>query len=142
MSVPGPADKPGFKIFVSDVTILLIELLNKKRLKGLIPRGERNRNKDGISRLRDALNSRGVVEITNYVSFLKCLWKLRNTYSKAHVENTDDDKYKCAAAYFNFGNLNCQERATKILGEAVEFLDFLISTVRSGKLSDKSNEDC
>lgn len=142
LSVPGPDDKHGFKIFISDLAILLIESLDKKRLKGLIPRGKRNRRKDEISRLDDALNSCGIIEIENYVSFLKCLWKLRNTYSKAHVENTDDDRYKCAAAYFDLENLNYQEGSANILGEAVAFLDFLISVVQSGKLGDKNNRSC
>ena len=44
--------------------------------------------------------------------------------------------------HFDLENLDRQEAFAKILEEAVQFLDFLISTVRSGKLSDKSNEDC
>ena len=123
---------------ILDLTILLVELLNQQRLKGLIPKGKRNQAKGEISRLEYILCIRKVTEVAKYVRFLESLWDLRNTYSKAHVERLDDERYKSAAVYFDFENLNYQERGEKILKKAVEFLDYLISVVCSGKLDNKS----
>ena len=145
LRVSDPNDESSFKGWILDLAVLLVELLNERHLKSLIPDGERNKVKGekkpySINRLEYLLDSRGVVEVANQINFLRSLWDLRNTYSKAHVENTDDDRYKRAAAYFDFENLNYQEKCVKILIEAVQFLDFLIAVVRSGKLSGKNSE--
>ena len=60
----------------------------------------------------------------------------------SHLEILDDKRYQRAAMHFDLENLNRQEAFAKILEEAVEFLDFLISVVRSGKLSDEDDGDC
>ena len=142
LRVPTVNEESHLKNLILDLAVLLVELLNQKRLKGLIPAGKRNQAKGEINRLEYVLSARQVTEVAKHISFLKSLRDLRNTYSKAHIENLDDDRYKSAAAHFDLENLNYQEGGAKMLEEAVDFLDFLISVVRSGKLSDKSDEDC
>ena len=140
LRVPTVNKEPHLKNLILDLTVLLVELLNQQCLKSLIPKGKRNQAKGEISRLEYILSIRKVTEVAKYVCFLKYLRDLRNTYSKAHVERLDDERYKRAAVYFDFKNLNYQERGEKILKNAVEFLDYLISVVCSGKLDNKSRD--
>ena len=142
LRVPTVNEESHLKNLILDLAVLLVELLNQKRLKGLIPAGKRNQAKGEINRLEYVLSTRQVAAVAKHISFLKSLRDLRNTYSKAHIENLDDDRYKSAAAHFDLENLNYQEGGAKIIEEAVDFLDFLISVVRSGELSNKSDEDC
>ena len=128
-------EESHFKDSVLDLANLLIERLNEKRLKDLIPVDERKEIKRGISCLEYVLDSRDVKGTEKHVIFLRCLWNLRTTRGGSHPEFLEDSRYKKASAHFNLENLDCPEAFTKILGEAVEFLDFLISVVRSGKLS-------
>ena len=140
LRVPTVNEEPHLKNLILDLTVLLVELLNQQRLKGLIPKGKRNQAKGSISRLEHILSIRKVTEVAKYVRFLESLRDLRDTYSKAHVERLDDERYKNAAVYFDFENLNYQERGEKILKKAVEFLDYLISVVCGGKLDNKSGD--
>ena len=143
LRVPTTNEKSHFKDLVLDLAVLLIELLNQESLKNLIPSGERNKAKVGknkveINRLEYVLNSRGVTNFEKHIRFLQHLWDLRNINSKAHIENPNDDRYKSTTKFFDLENLNYQEAFAKILEEAVQFLDFLISIVQSGKLGDKN----
>ena len=141
LRIPTVNEVSHFKDLVLNLDGLLVELLNEKRLKRLIPTGERNSAKGEINRLEYILNSRGVAGSAKHISFLQSIHDLRDNYS-AHIEKPDSKGYKKVAAHFGLDDLNYQTASAKILEEAVEFLDFLISVVRRGKLSDKSNEDC
>ena len=142
LRIPTVDEESHFKDSVLDLANLLIERLNEKRLENLIPVKAREEIKRGINRLEYVLDSRKVEGAEKHIIFLRCLWDLRNTRGGPHPEFLEDSRYKRASAHFDLENLNRQEAFTKILEEAVQFLDFLISTVCSGKLSDKSNEDC
>ncbi len=142
LRVPTVDEESHFKDSVLDLANLLIERLNEKRLEDLIPVKAREKIKRGINRLEYVLDSRKVKGAEKHIIFLRCLWDLRNTRGGSHPEFLEDSRYKRASMHFDLENLNRQEAFAKILEEAVQFLDFLISTVRSGKLSDKSNEDC
>ena len=142
LRVPTVDEESHFKDSVLDLTNLLIDRLNEKRLEDLIPVKAREEIKRGINRLEYVLDSRKVKGAEKHIIFLRCLWDLRNTRGGSHPEFLDDSRYKRASMHFDLENLDRQEAFAKILEEAVQFLDFLISTVRSGKLSDKSNEDC
>ena len=135
-------EESHFKDSILDLANILIERLNEERLENLIPVNMRKEIKRGINRLEYVLDSRKVEGAEKHIIFLRCLWDLRNTRGGPHPEFLEDSRYKRASAHFDLENLNRQEAFTKILEEAVQFLDFLISTVCSGKLSDKSNEDC
>ena len=142
LRVPTVDEESHFKDSVLDLANLLIDRLNEKRLEDLIPVKARKEIKRGINRLEYVLDSRKVKGAEKHIIFLRCLWDLRNTRGGSHPEFLDDSRYKRASMHFDLENLDRQEAFAKILEKAVQFLDFLISTVRSGKLSDKSNEDC
>ena len=140
LRVPTVDEESHFKGLVSDISSLLIERLNEKRLKGLIPNDQQKDIKRGIGRLEYVLEAQAVTGAEKHIVFLRSLWGLRTTRSSSHLEILDDKRYERASAHFDLENLDCQEAFAKILEEAVEFLDFLISTVRSGKFNDKNDE--
>ena len=140
MRIPTANEESHFKDLVSDLTGILIETLNEKCLKNLIPNDQQKDIKRGIGRLEYVLNSQEIAETEKHITFLRCLWDLRTTRSSSHLEILHDSRYQRASKHFDLENLNRQEAFAKILGEAVEFLDFLISVVRSGKLSNNSSK--
>ena len=142
LRVPTANEESHFKDLVSDLTSILIEALNEKCLQDLILGDQGKKIKRGIGRLEYVLNSQKIAETEKHIIFLRCLWDLRTTRSSSHLEILDDKRYQRAAMHFDLENLNRQEAFAKILEEAVEFLDFLISVVRSGKLSDEDDGDC
>ena len=142
LRIPTVDEESHFKDSVLDLANLLIERLNERCLENLIPVKAREEVKRGINRLEYVLDSRKVKGAEKHITFLRCLWDLRNTRGGSHPEFLDDSRYKRASAHFNLENLNRQEAFAKILREAVEFLDFLIAVVRSGKLDDKNEKGC
>ena len=142
MRVPTVDEESHFKSLVSDISSLLIERLNEERLKGLIPADKRKEIKRGINLLKYVLNFGKVKGAEKHIIFLRCLWDLRTTRSSSHLEILDDKRYERASAHFDLESLDRQEAFAKILEEAVQFLDFLIAVVRSGKLSDKNDGSC
>ena len=146
LRIPTVDEEAHFKDSILDIANILIERLNEELLETLIPLSKREDIKRGINRLEYVLASRKVEGAEKHIIFLRCLWDLRNTRGGSHPEFLDDSRYKRASMHFDLENLDRQEAFAKILGEAVQFLDFLISTVRSGKLrsgklSDKGDED-
>ncbi|MYK16950.1 hypothetical protein F4055_02115 [Candidatus Poribacteria bacterium] len=133
-------EESHFKDSILDLANILIERLNEERLEALIPVSKRKDIKRGINRLEYVLNFRKVEDAEKHIIFLRCLWDLRNTRGGSHRELLQDLRYKRGSAHFDLENLNRPEAFAKILREAVQFLDFLILAVRSGKLGDKSGE--
>ena len=131
-------EESHFKDSILDLANILIERLNEERLEVLIPVSKRKDIKRGINRLEYVLDFRKVEGAEKHIIFLRCLWDLRNTRGGSHSELLEDSRYKRAAAHFDLENLNRPEAFAKILEEAVQFLDFLISVIRSGKLSEKN----
>ena len=142
LRVPTVDEESHFKGLVSDLSNLLIERLNEKYLKGLIPANKRKEIKRGINLLEYILDSRKVEGAEKHIIFLRCLWDLRTTRSSAHPEILNKKEYKRAAAHFDLENLDRREAFANILKEAVEFLNFLIPVVRDGKLSDENGGNC
>ena len=130
-------EESHFKDSILDLANILIERLNEERLEVLIPVSKRKDIKRGINRLEYVLDFRKIEGAEKHIIFLRCLWDLRNTRGGSHPELLEDSRYKRAAAHFDLENLNRPEAFAKILEEAVQFLNFLISVVRSGKLGDK-----
>lgn len=137
--VPAVDEESDFKDLVSDLTSVLIDKsLNEKRLKDLIPVVQRKEVKRGINLLESVLTSRSIAGSERHIRFLRSLWDLRTTRSRAHPEILEDPRYEKAAKHFNLDNLNCSAAFAKILEQAVELLEFLTGVVRSGKLNDKN----
>ena len=140
LRIPTVNEESHFKDLVSDLTSVLIEALNEERLKDFIPNNQQKNIKRGIGRLEYVLDTQAITGRKKHIAFLRSLWGLRTTRSSSHLEILDDKRYERASAHFGLENLDRQEAFAKILEEAVQFLDFLVFVVRSGKLSDKSDE--
>ena len=141
--VPAVDEESDFKDLVSDLTSVLIDKsLNEKRLKDLIPVAERKKGERSISLLESAFKYRGVAGSEKHIRFLHSLWYLRTTRSSAHPEILEAPRYEKAAKHFELDNLNCSAAFSKILAQAVAFLEFLTDVVRSGKLGDKNGDGC
>ncbi|MDE0012542.1 MAG: hypothetical protein OXU36_15435 [Candidatus Poribacteria bacterium] len=140
LRIPTVNEESHFKDLVSDLTSVLIEALNEKRLKDLIPNDQQKDIKRGIGRLEYVLDTQAITGSKKHIAFLRSLWGLRTTRSSSHLEILDDKRYERASAHFEFENLDRQEAFAKILEEAVQFLDFLIFVVSSGKLRNKSDK--
>lgn len=130
-------EESHFKDSILDLANILLERLNEERLENLIPVSKRKDIKRGINRLEYVLDYRKIEGAEKHIIFLRCLWDLRSTRGGSHPELLEDSRYKRASAHFDLENLNRPEAFAKILEEAVQFLNFLISVVRSGKLGDK-----
>lgn len=140
LRIPTVNEESHFKDLVSDLTSVLIEALNEERLKDLIPNDQQKDIKRGIGRLEYVLDTQAITGSEKHIAFLRSLWGLRTTRSSSHLEILEDKRYERASVHFGLENLDRQEAFAKILEEAVQFLNFLISVVRSGKLSDKSGK--
>ena len=142
LRIPTVNEESHFKDLVSDLTSILIEALNEKCLKDLILNDQQKDIKRGIGRFEYVLDTQAITGSKKHIAFLRSLWGLRTTRSSSHLEILDDKRYERASAHFGLENLDRQEAFAKILEEAVQFLDFLIAVVRSGKLSDKNDGSC
>lgn len=131
-------EESHFKDSILDLAIILIERLNVKCLKQLIPANIDKSSDRSIKLLESVLNSYNVINTAQHISFLQNLWDLRSTRGGSHPSFLDDPRYKRASDYFDLENLNRPEAFNKILGKAVEFLTFLISVVESGKFSNQT----
>ena len=140
--VPAVDEESHFKDLVLDLANVLIDTLNAKRLKALIPVAQRKKVKRRINHLESVLTSLRIAGSEKHIRFLRSLKDLRNTRSSAHPESLMDSRYARAAKHFDLGNLNRIAAFAKILEEAVAFLEFLTDVVRSGKLSDKNGGGC
>ena len=139
LRIPTVNEESHFKDLVSDLTSVLIEALNEERLKDLIPSDQQKDIKRGIGRLEYVLDTQAIRGSKKHIAFLRSLWDLRTTRSSSHLEILDDKRYERASAHFDLGNLNRQEAFAKILEEAAQFLDFLISVVHSSKLKNEND---
>ena len=137
LRIPTVDEESHFKDSILDLANILIERLNEEHLEVLIPVSKREDIKRGINRFEYVLNFLKVENAEKYIIFLRCLWDLRNTRGASRPELLRDSRYKRASAHFDLENLDRQEAFAKILEEAVQFLDFLIAVVRSGKLGQK-----
>ena len=139
LRIPTVNEESHFKDLVSDLTSVLIEALNEKCLKDLIPNDQQKDIKRGIGRLEYVLDTQTITGSKKHIAFLRSLWDLRTTRSSSHLEILDDKRYKRASAHFNLENLDRQEAFAKILEEAVQFLNFLIAAVQSGVFSNSAS---
>lgn len=94
--------------------------------------------KGSIEILKEALNFHSVEDADHRVSFLQKLQALRSGGS-SHRKGRGCQKI---ANYFGVDSLGRQEAFAEILKQALDTVDFLISVVQSGKLSDKNDASC
>lgn len=137
LRIPVSDEQCDFDDLVQDLQTILIESINVKELKQLLPEAERVNLKDkrSIGILGEILNFHSVEDADHRVSFFQKLQTLRSKGS-GHRKGSD---YQKIANYFGVDSLGQQEAFVGILKQALDTVDFLISVVRSGKLRNKKD---
>ena len=136
LRVPVNNEQCHFDDLVQDLQTILIESINVKPLKRPLPAAKKAdlKCKGSIEILKAALNFHSVEDADHRVSFLQKLQALRSEGS-SHRKGRG---YQKIANYFGVDSLGHQEAFAEILKQALDTVDFLISVVRSGKLSEKN----
>ena len=139
LRIPVSDEQCDFDDLVQDLQTILIESINVKGLKQLLPEAERVnlKGKRSIEVLGEILSFHSVEDINHQVSFLQKLQALR---SKGSGHRKGDD-YRKIANYFGVDSLGRREAFAQILKQALDTVDFLISVVHSGKLGNKTDEN-
>ncbi len=136
LRIPVNDEQCHFDDLVQDLQTILIESINVKGLKSLMPVAEKANLKDkrSIEILEEVLSFCSVGDTDRQVSFLQKLQALRSAGS-GHRKGSN---YQKIAKHFEVDSLGQQEAFIAILKQALDTVDFLISVVQSGKLGGKS----
>ena len=139
LRVPVNDEQCHFDDLVQDLQTILIESINVKPLKRLLPAAEKAnlKCKGSIEVLREALNFYSVEDAEHRVSFFKKLQALRSKGS-GHLKGKG---YEKIANYFGVDSLGQREAFAEILKQALDIINFLISVVRGGKLSERNDDN-
>lgn len=138
MRVPSTDEQCLFDDLVGDLQTVLIESLDVKSLKKLLPPASREqlKSKGSIALLKEVLISREGDESNLSVAFLGKLQQLRSKGS-SHRKGTD---YQKIASRFGVDSQGPKEAFAGILRQAIAFIEFLTDVVRSGKLNNKNGD--
>ncbi|MDL1978585.1 MAG: hypothetical protein LWX52_10915 [Deltaproteobacteria bacterium] len=130
--IPATDEQRDFDELVLGLTKILIDSLNEKQLNSLIPPDRCDGIKGSISRLETALAAHGVMDAGDHIAFLRKLQNLRSA-SSAHRKGRN---YRKIATEFGVDKQNLRTVFTGILRQALVLLDYLVTVVRSGQLSE------
>jgi hypothetical protein len=128
LRVPTKEEQKDFDEVVLALTKLLVDSLNEKELRSLIPEAQGGETVEGISRLEIVLVSRNVEGSKEQIAFLRSLQNLRSS-GTAHRKGK---KYRKVAAQFEIDSRSLLVVFEGILQRGVEFLEFLDTAVRDG----------
>lgn len=129
--IPSNNEQRDFDELILGLTKILIDSLNEKQLNKLIPTEQQAALKGSITRFEAALTTRGIEDFADHISFLRKLQGLRSS-SAAHRKGSN---YQKIANDFGIQNQSLRDTFTGILLRSVAFLGYLITTVRSDKIS-------
>ena len=140
LRVPVNDEQCHFDDLVQDLQTILIESINVKGLKQLLPEAERVnlKGKRSIEALEVVLSFHSVEDVNHRISFLQKLQTLRSKGS-GHRKGSD---YQRIANYFGVDSLGQREAFFEILKQALDIVEFLTSVVRSDKLGNKNDRGC
>ena len=131
-------EQSDFDDLVLSLTKILIDSLNEKELKKLISleqeqnlTPEQKKNIKGIGWLEIALNSCGVEDAADHITFLRKLQSLRSSGS-AHLKGSN---YQKIANYFGIESKGLRSVFAGILSKAVDVLDYFIFLMQSRQIN-------
>ena len=140
LQIPDTDQQPDFGDLVLSLTEILINSLNEKSLKKLIPfeKQEAFKNKKGIALLEAVLHVNHLEGADAHIVFLQKLQGLCSSGS----EHRTGCNYLEAAKHFGFGNQSLQNVFVNILNSASDTLNYFIILVNSGRIREiiKRNE--
>ena len=137
LRVPVNDEQCHFDDLVQDLQTILIESIDVKGLKRLLPEAEREnlKGKRSIEVFGEILDFHSVEDADHRVDFLQKLQALRSegsSHRKGHG-------YQKIANYFGVDSLGQREAFAEILKQALDTVDFLTIVVRTGKLGNKND---
>lgn len=140
LRIPVNDEQCHFDDLVQDLQTTLIESIDVKGLKQLLPEAEREnlKGKRSIESLEEVLSFHSVENVNHRISFLQKLQTLRSKGS-GHRKGSD---YQRIANYFGVDSLGQREAFVEILKQALDVVEFFTSVVRSGTLNDKNGRNC
>lgn len=131
LRIPATDEQRDFDELVLSLTKILIDSLHVKRLNSLLSdEHKEGLRQGGIARLEAVLASRNIEGAAEHIAFLRQLQSLRSS-SSAHRKGS---KYQKIAKQFDIESQNLQDVFAGILWQALDFLNFLVSLVRSGSV--------
>jgi hypothetical protein len=139
LRIPVSDEQCDFDDLVQDLQTILIESINVKPLRRLLPAAEKAnlKCKRSIEILKEVLNFHSVEDADHRVSFLQKLQALRSKGS-GHRKGSD---YQKIANYFGVDSLGQREAFAEILKQALDIINFFISVVRGGKLIERNDDN-
>jgi hypothetical protein len=132
LRIPTTDEQRDFDGMVLSLTKMLIDSLNEKSLRKLIPfeKQEAFKDKSGIALLEAALHLNNFEGYDVHTDFLRKLQKLRSSGS-AHRKGRN---YLRIAEYFGVENQSLRHVFANILNSASDTLDYFIVLVNSGRI--------
>jgi len=127
-------EQRDFDELVLGLTKILIDSLNVRKLKALIPEDQLTSVNSSVSCLEAALTACGVADASEHIDFLKQLQSLRSTGS-AHRKGKG---YRRIARDFGMESQNLRAVFTEILRKSLVLLYYLTEVVNSGELTQGS----
>ena len=140
LRIPATDEQQDFDGMVLSLTKILIDSLNEKSLRKLIPyeKQEEFKDKKGIALLEAALCLNDLEGADVHIAFLQKLQNLRSSGSTHRKGRT----YLKIAEYFDIENQSLRHVFANILNSASDTLDYFIALVNSGRIREiiKRNE--
>ena len=132
LRIPVTDEQRDFDGLVLSLTKILIDSLNEKSLRKLIPceKQEKLKKKRGIALLEAALHLNDFEGADTHIAFLRKLQALRSSGS-AHRKGKN---YLKVAAHFDVENQSLRHVFANILNSASDTLDYFVILVNSGRI--------
>ena len=132
LRIPATDEQPDFDAMVLSLTKILIDSLNEKSLKKLIPceKQEAFKDKRGIALLEAALYLNDLEGTDVHIDFLRKLQNLRSSGSAHRKGRT----YLKIAEHFDIENQSLRHVFANILNSASDTLDYFTILVNSGRI--------
>jgi len=133
LRIPSTSDQKAFDEIIQGLTKTLIDSINEKQLKQLIPKDKRGEIKGSISRLEYVLQDVEVRDYEIHIQFLRDLQGLRSSGS-AHRKGS---KYQEVVTRLGLGDTPFSEFSRCLFEKATEYLGVLESVIDA--ISSKEN---
>lgn len=132
LRIPATDEQRDFDGLVLSLTKILIDSLNEKSLRKLIPceKQEEFKDKRGIALLEAALHLNDLEGADVHIAFLQKLQNLRSSGSAHRKGRT----YRKIASHFNVESQSLRHVFANILNSASDTLDYFMVLVNSGRI--------
>ena len=129
--VPASGEQPAFDDQVQGLATILVDSLNKRCLRDLIPQAERPERDGSIDLLETLFRTRGIHDYHPHIGLLRTVQNLRSSGS-AHRKGREYEKH---AAKVRLAELGPPRVVADLINQANGLLRFLIAVVDSDTMA-------